>query len=66
VAKAMLAVIPRDVPLIVVGGVTPDGMKSWIEAGAAGFGLGSGLYAPGRSAAETGANARAYVEGVRG
>jgi 2-dehydro-3-deoxyphosphogalactonate aldolase len=41
-------------------------MKPWIEAGAAGFGLGSGLYAPGRSAAQTGANARAYVEGVKG
>jgi 2-dehydro-3-deoxyphosphogalactonate aldolase len=66
VVKAMLAVIPRDVPLIVVGGVKPDGMKPWIEAGAAGFGLGSGLYKPGRSPAETGANARAYVEGVKG
>ena len=63
--KAMLAVIPRDIPLLVVGGVRPDGMKPWLEAGAAGFGLGSEVYAPGRSAAETGANARAYVEGVR-
>jgi 2-dehydro-3-deoxyphosphogalactonate aldolase len=66
VLKAMLAVIPRDIPLIVVGGVKPDTMRPWREAGAAGFGLGSGLYAPGRSAAETGANARAYVEGVNG
>ena len=66
VVKALLAVIPRDVPLLVVGGVKPDGMKPWIEAGAAGFGLGSGLYKPGRSAAETRANARAYVEGVKG
>jgi 2-dehydro-3-deoxyphosphogalactonate aldolase len=66
VVKALLAVIPRDVPLLVVGGVKADGMKPWIEAGAAGFGLGSGLYAPGRSAAQTGANARAYVEGVKG
>ena len=66
VVKALLAVIPRDVPLLVVGGVKADGMKPWIEAGASGFGLGSGLYAPGRSAAQTGANARAYVEGVKG
>jgi 2-dehydro-3-deoxyphosphogalactonate aldolase len=66
VVKAMLAVIPREIPLIVVGGVKPDGMKPWIEAGAAGFGLGSGLYRPGNSAAETRANARAYVEGVKG
>jgi 2-dehydro-3-deoxyphosphogalactonate aldolase len=66
VVKAMLAVIPRDVPLIVVGGVKADNMRPWIEAGAAGFGLGSGLYKPGQSAAETGAKARAYVEGVKG
>ncbi len=66
VVRAMLAVIPRDVPLIVVGGVKPDTMRPWIEAGAAGFGLGSGLYKPGQSAAETGARARAYVEGVKG
>jgi 2-dehydro-3-deoxyphosphogalactonate aldolase len=66
VVKAMLAVIPRDIPLIVVGGVKPDGMKPWIEAGAAGFGLGSGLYKPGQSAAETAEKARAYVEGVKG
>ncbi|HEX4736496.1 MAG TPA: 2-dehydro-3-deoxy-6-phosphogalactonate aldolase [Allosphingosinicella sp.] len=65
VVKAMLAVIPRGIPLLVVGGVKPDTMRPWIEAGAAGFGLGSGLYAPGRSAAETGARARAYVEGVK-
>jgi 2-dehydro-3-deoxyphosphogalactonate aldolase len=66
VVKALLAVIPRDIPLLVVGGVKPDGMRPWIEAGATGFGLGSGLYAPGRSAEETAARARAYVEGVRG
>ena len=66
VVKAMLAVIPRDIPLLVVGGVKPDGMRPWIEAGATGFGLGSGLFKPGNSAAETGANARAYVKGLNG
>jgi 2-dehydro-3-deoxyphosphogalactonate aldolase len=66
VVRALLAVIPRDVPLLVVGGVRPDGMKPWIEAGAAGFGLGSGLFKPGLTAAEVGARARAYVEGVKG
>ena len=65
VVKALLAVIPRDIPLLVVGGVKADGMKPWIEAGAAGFGLGSGLYKPGQSAAETAEKARAYVEGTK-
>ena len=40
-------------------------MRAWLDAGADGFGIGSGLYAPGRSAAETAANARAYVAGLR-
>ena len=62
--KAQRAVLPKDVPLLVVGGVKPDGLRPWLEAGANGFGLGSGLYAPGRSAEETAMRARAYVQGL--
>jgi 2-dehydro-3-deoxyphosphogalactonate aldolase len=65
VLKAQRAVIPKEVPVLVVGGVKPDQMRPWIEAGADGFGLGSGLYAPGRSAEETGMRARAYVAGLK-
>lgn len=65
VLKAQLAVIPRGVPVIVVGGVAPDNMQPWIDVGAAGFGLGSGLYKPGQSAADTLEKARAYVAGVQ-
>jgi 2-dehydro-3-deoxyphosphogalactonate aldolase len=61
VLKAQRAVIPKDVPILIVGGVKPDGMRPWIEAGADGFGLGSGVYKPGRSPEETGMRARAYV-----
>jgi 2-dehydro-3-deoxyphosphogalactonate aldolase len=64
VLKAQMAVIPKAVPIIVVGGIKPDNMQPWAEAGAAGFGLGSGLYKPGQSAAETLEKARAYVAGV--
>ena len=63
--KAHLAVIPKGVPMIIVGGINPDNMQPWIEAGATGFGLGSGLYKPGQTAAETANKARAYVAGVR-
>lgn len=66
VVKAQRAVLPREVPLIVVGGIGPGNMQPWIEAGADGFGLGSGLYRPGQSAEATAAKARAYVEGLRG
>lgn len=65
VLKAQLAVIPKDVPVMVVGGVAPDNMQPWIAAGAAGFGLGSGLYKPGQTAADTLKKARAYVAGVK-
>ena len=64
VIKAQKAVLPKDVPLIVVGGLQPDNMRPWLDAGATGFGLGSGLYAPGRSADETAERARAYVAGL--
>jgi 2-dehydro-3-deoxyphosphogalactonate aldolase len=61
VVKAHLAVLPRHVPLLVVGGVTPESLGAYWSAGARGFGLGSGLYKPGMSAAEVGQRARSYV-----
>jgi len=64
VVKAQRAVLPKDVPIVVVGGVTPDSMQDWLDAGADGFGLGSGLYKPGQSAEETQQKARAYVEAL--
>ena len=65
VIKAQRAVLPRDVPLLVVGGVKPDSLHPWLDAGANGFGLGGGLYQPGQSVAETAAKAKAYVDALR-
>jgi 2-dehydro-3-deoxyphosphogalactonate aldolase len=59
--KAQRAVLPRDVPVLMVGGITPDNMGDYLTAGANGFGLGSGLYSPGRSAADVAERARSYV-----
>jgi len=64
VLKAQMAVLPKDRPVLVVGGVRPDTMQSWLEAGATGFGLGSGLYTPGLSPDEVGRRARDYVAGL--
>jgi 2-dehydro-3-deoxyphosphogalactonate aldolase len=61
VLKAQKAVLPRDVPVLPVGGITPDGMAAWTVAGADGFGLGGGVYAPGMTAADVGGRARRYV-----
>ena len=63
--KAQLAVLPRGIPVLPVGGIRPDNMGPWLEAGAFGFGLGSGLYRPGQGVSETLTKARAYVAGVR-
>lgn len=61
VLKAMRAVLPKAVRVLPVGGVTPEGMAPWRAAGAAGFGLGSALYAAGMSADEVGARAARFV-----
>ena len=65
VLKAMRAVLPKDATLIVVGGINPDSMDGWIDAGANGFGLGGGLYKPGQPPQETLAKAKAYVEALK-
>ena len=65
VVKAQKAVLAKDVRLIVVGGVRVDNVADWLEAGADGFGLGSGLYKPGQDSQLTLEHARAFVAAVR-
>jgi 2-dehydro-3-deoxyphosphogalactonate aldolase len=50
--KAWRAVLPKDALVFPVGGIRPDNMSAYWEAGANGFGTGSNLYTPG-TAAET-------------
>jgi 2-dehydro-3-deoxyphosphogalactonate aldolase len=64
VVKAWRAVISARVPLLPVGGITPDNMGPFLGAGANGFGLGSALYKPGQSALTTSTNAKAYINGL--
>lgn len=66
VLKAMRAVLPAEVRVLPVGGVTPDTMEPWRAAGAPGFGLGSALFKPGMTAQQVGANARAFVAALAG
>ena len=53
--------LPPDLRLLPVGGITPDNMGAYRTAGAAGFGLGSALYAPGRPMADLAARAAGFV-----
>ena len=62
--KAQRAVLPRDVPVLAVGGVTPETMVAWHKAGADGYGLGSNLYKPGKPAADVATDARRYIQSL--
>ena len=61
ILKAIRVVLPKGTRLLPVGGITPDNMKPYRDAGAAGFGLGSALYSPGISTAELAERAGAFV-----
>jgi len=61
VIKAMRAVLPAGTRLLPVGGIAPDTMAPFLEAGAAGFGLGSALYAPGMSASQVTERADRFI-----
>lgn len=63
--KAWRAVLPPGTAVLPVGGIAPDTMGPWLAAGAAGFGIGSSLYAPGRAADDVGARARAFAQAWR-
>lgn len=63
--KALKAVLPQDVPVFAVGGVTPENLGEWIQAGCAGAGLGSDLYRAGQSVERTAQQAAAFVQAYR-
>ncbi|GFM53644.1 2-dehydro-3-deoxy-6-phosphogalactonate aldolase [Pseudomonas cichorii] len=65
VVKAWLAVLPAGTVLLPVGGITPQNMKDFLDAGVKGFGLGSGLFKPGMSVADVEQRAKAYVSAWR-
>ena len=58
---ALRAVLPKAAPVYAVGGVGPENFAAWRRAGADGFGIGTALYKPGRSAAEVAARAAEMV-----
>ncbi len=63
--KALKAVLPPDVPVFAVGGVTPENLAQWINAGCTGAGLGSDLYRVGQSVERTAQQAVAFVKAYR-
>ncbi|HCW98728.1 MAG TPA: 2-dehydro-3-deoxy-6-phosphogalactonate aldolase [Pantoea sp.] len=63
--KALKAVLPEDVPVLAVGGVTPENLAQWLDAGCAGAGLGSDLYRAGQPVERTAQQAAAFVQAYR-
>ncbi|MFH0133375.1 2-dehydro-3-deoxy-6-phosphogalactonate aldolase [Variovorax sp. VaC1] len=61
VVKALLAVLPSGTPVMPVGGIAPANMAVWRAAGAAGFGIGSALYKPGKQATAVRDDAKQFV-----
>lgn len=66
VVKALRAVLPKEAPVLPVGGITPANMAAYRAAGASGFGIGSALYAPGKSAQAVGDAAQAFARAWAG
>ena len=60
VVKALRAVLPADTVVLPVGGVTTANMAAYTAAGANGFGIGSALFKPGKTAAEVGRSAQDF------
>ena len=70
IVKAWRAVFPPDTIMIAVGGVSADNIARYAAVGTAGFGIGSSIYSPGKTADEVGASARqllgAWKDGTAG
>jgi 2-dehydro-3-deoxyphosphogalactonate aldolase len=62
--KAIRAVLPPRTRVLPVGGITPEVLQPWLDAGATGFGLGSALYRNGDGATEVAERAARFVAAV--
>jgi 2-dehydro-3-deoxyphosphogalactonate aldolase len=66
VVKALTAVLPKEIPLLPVGGIGIDNMAAYLSAGAVGFGIGSSLYKPGKPLADVARDAAAFIRVISG
>lgn len=59
--KALRAVLPINVPIYGVSGISAEEFEIWQKAGITGFGIGSNLYKPGMDTSSVRANAASLV-----
>ncbi|QQN36410.1 MULTISPECIES: 2-dehydro-3-deoxy-6-phosphogalactonate aldolase [Rahnella] len=63
--KALKAVLPPEIPVFAVGGITPENLHLYLNAGCIGAGLGSDLYRAGQSVERTAQQANAFVKAYK-
>jgi 2-dehydro-3-deoxyphosphogalactonate aldolase len=59
--KALRSVLPPEVLLMPVGGISVNNMAGYVSAGASGFGIGGALYQPGVAQAALAQAAAAFI-----
>jgi 2-dehydro-3-deoxyphosphogalactonate aldolase len=64
--RALRAVLPAGALLLPVGGVRPDNVRAWFDAGADGLGIGSALYQPGMDIVQLRERALAFMAACAG
>jgi 2-dehydro-3-deoxyphosphogalactonate aldolase len=64
VLRSLRAVLPAGTLVMPVGGIDASNMSGWIDAGAAGFGVGSSIYRAGDSAEVVAGKARVLVRAL--
>lgn len=65
ILKAIKSILPKGTLVLPVGGINPDSMLHYVNAGADGFGLGSNLYQPGDSPSLMAQRAKEFYDTFR-
>ncbi len=60
--KAIKSVLPKSIQVFAVGGIEPNDVSIFLQAGCAGFGLGSALYKAGQSSEQTQVKAVGFMQ----
>ncbi len=62
IVKAWRAVVPADIAMLPVGGITPENMQEYLNNGANGFGLGSSLWKAGMTPVQVYEHATRFMD----
>ncbi len=65
ILKAIKTILPQQIAVFPMGGITPAVIPHYLQAGADGFGLGTHLYQPGDSPETVAKNAKAFYDSLR-